>query len=75
MDLSKMKKPFHIVCPHCKKEVELYANDIEKRYQRAKKELAEIREQIALFKSEYRKDYKTNEWFKKAQRAFAHKQQ
>ena len=75
MDISKLKKPFHIVCPHCKKEVEIYANDIEKRYQNTKRELAEIAEQIRLFKSEYREDYKTNKWFKSAQRAYAHKQQ
>lgn len=75
MDISKLKKPFHIVCPHCKKEVEIYANDIEKRYQKAKRELAEIAEQINLFKSEYREDYKTNKWFKSVQKAYAHKQQ
>ncbi len=73
MDLSRMTKPFHIVCPHCHKEVELYANDIERRYERAKKQLADIREQINIFNSVYREDYKTNEWFKKAKKAYAHK--
>ena len=73
MDISKIKKPFHIVCPHCKKDVELWANDIERRYEKAKKELVEIQEQINLFKSEYREDYKTNEWYKRVKKAFAHK--
>lgn len=73
MDISRLKKPFHIVCPHCKKEVELWANDIEKRYEKAKKELAEMREQINLFNSEYREDYKSNDWFKRVKKAYAHK--
>lgn len=73
MDISKIKKPFHIVCPHCHKDVEIWANDIEKRYEKAKKELADIKEQIDLFKSEYREDYKTNEWYKKVRKAYAHK--
>lgn len=73
MDISRIKKPFHIVCPHCKTEVELWANDIERRYEKAKKEVAEILEQITLFKSEYREDYKNNDWFKRAKRAYAHK--
>lgn len=73
MDISRIKKPFHIVCPHCNKDVELWANDIEKRYEKAKKELADIREQINLFNSEYRKDYKNNEWYKKVRKAYAHK--
>ena len=73
MDIRNLKKPFHIVCPHCNKDVELWANDIEKRYEKAKKELAEIREQINLFNSEYREDYKNNEWFKKVKKAYAYK--
>lgn len=73
MDLKSIKKPFHIECPHCRKEVEIYANDIEKRYERAKKELIEIKAQIDLYKSEYREDYKNNEWFKRVKKAYAHK--
>lgn len=73
MDISRLKKPFHIACPHCGKELELYANEIEKKYEAAKKELAEIKAQIDLFNSEYREDYKTNEWYKKARKAYAHK--
>lgn len=73
MDISNLRKPFHIVCPHCHKDVELWANDIERRYEKAKKELVEIQEQINLFKSEYREDYKTNQWYKKVKKAYAHK--
>lgn len=73
MDLKNFKRPFHIICSHCGKEVEIYPNDIERRYQKAKREANEIFEQIRLFKSEYRGDYKTNEWFKRTQRAYAHK--
>ncbi len=73
MDIKNLKKPFHIICPHCKKDVELWANDIEKRYEKAKKELSDIREQINLYNSEYREDYKNNEWFKRIKKAYAHK--
>lgn len=73
MDLKTIKKPFHIVCPHCGKEVELWANDIEKRYQKAKQELHDIKFQIDMFNSDYHKDYKTNEWFKNAKKAYNHK--
>lgn len=73
MDISKLKKPFHIVCPHCNKDVELWANDIERRYEKAKKELADIREQINLFNTEYHKDYKSNDWFKRVKKAYAYK--
>lgn len=53
--------------------MEIWANDIEKRYENAKRELADIKQQIDLFNSEYRQDYKTNEWYKKVKKAYAYK--
>lgn len=74
MDSQRNSKPVHLVCPKCHYEFEYDVSYYDRKIADLGAEITTIMKQLAIFKSEYHPDFKTNKWRIQATRALAIKQ-